>query len=143
MARKEEYRKHKGSSGNNRKTGEVFLAQNAQKPEVIETGSGLQYIIIDKTEGECPNEFSEIVMQQRVLLLNGTILEDSYKQNKAVEAKVSELLEGLCEGIQLMPVGSRFKFWLPPELAWGKKGSSDRIPPNSVIQFDIRLTEIK
>jgi len=142
MAKKGDFRKRKGSAGNNRKTGEVFLEQNAQKEGVFETESGLQYVIIDDVEGEKPTEFSTIKMHQRVLLLNGTILEDSYKTNKEEEAQVSELLEGLMEGILLMTKGSRFKFWLPPELAWGKKGSTDRIPPYSVIQFDIRLVDI-
>ncbi|MFW5851852.1 MAG: FKBP-type peptidyl-prolyl cis-trans isomerase [Bacteroidota bacterium] len=135
-------RRFRGSAGNNKKRGGDFLLQNAQKTGIIETESGLQYTIIEKTNGDLPGEDSQVVFHQRVLLLNGTILEDSYKTNKPAEARVSELLEGLAEGIQKMPLGSRFKFWLPPDLAWGQKGSSDRIPPNAVIQFDIRLLEI-
>ncbi len=142
MANKGDFRKRKGSAGNNRKIGDDFLEKNSKKDCVFTTDSGLQYTIVDKTEGKQITEFDTISMHQRVLLLNGTILEDSYKQNKPVEVKVEELLEGLLEGILLMTEGSRYKFWLPPELAWGKKGSSDRIPPNSVIQFDIRVVEV-
>ena len=142
MGQKNDFRKRKGSAGNNRKIGEDFLEKNTKKNGVFETESGLQYTITDDVEGRKPDGFDTILMHQRVLLLNGTILEDSYKQNKPVEVKIEELLEGLLEGILLMNEGSRYKFWLPPELAWGKKGSSDRIPPNSVIQFDIRLVEI-
>lgn len=89
MARKQEYRKRKGSAGNNRKIGEDFLEKNAKKEGVTKTNSGLQYIIVDSADGKTPDEFDTIVMHQRVLLLNGTILEDSYKQNKPVEVKVN------------------------------------------------------
>ncbi|MFO7868146.1 MAG: FKBP-type peptidyl-prolyl cis-trans isomerase [Bacteroidales bacterium] len=135
-------RRFRGSAGNNKKRGQDFLIQNAHKNGIIETDSGLQYTIVDNTNNNTPTDSSYIQFHQRVLLLNGTILEDTYKTNKPAESRVSELLEGLSEGIKKMPEGSRYKFWVPPDLAWGQKGSSDRIPPNAVIQFDIRLLEI-
>lgn len=142
MSKQNQHRRFKGSAGNNRKIGEDFLLQNAKKDGVFETDSGLQYQIIEETSGEKPQIDSRISMHQRVLLLQGTILEDSYKTNKPVEVTVNELLEGLQEGILLQSIGSRYRFWLPPDLAWGKKGSTDRIPPYAVIQFDIRLLDI-
>jgi|GEM_PF-6381312 FKBP-type peptidyl-prolyl cis-trans isomerase len=78
MARREKRQKSKGSAGNNRKSGEDFLEQNARKPGVIETESGLQYTIVEEKEGEKPDEWSTVEIHQRALLLNGTLLEDTY-----------------------------------------------------------------
>jgi len=142
MGRKEKRKRNKGSAGNNRKQGEDFLWQNAQKQGVTELDSGLQYLIVDEKEGPHPNLENEIIIHQRALLLDGKILEDTYRKNEPDQVKLNELIEGLQEGLQLMAEGSRFKFWVPSELAWGKKGTSNKIPPNAVLSFDIRLLEI-
>ena len=142
MAKREKRARNKGSAGNNRKIGEDFLIQNSNKNGVIETDSGLQYLIVDKNKGATPGIFDTIIIHQRALLLDGKILIDSYHKNKPNEAKVDELIEGLQEGLQIMQVGSRYKFWIPAELAWGRKGSGNKIPPNAVLSFDIRLLEI-
>jgi FKBP-type peptidyl-prolyl cis-trans isomerase len=141
LAKRETKNRSKGSAGNNRKLGDEFMQKNRQKHDVIETESGLQYSIIEKCDRSVPVEESIVTIHQRALLLNGTLLEDTYRQNKPDEVKLSELIEGLQEGIQLMPKGSRFKFWVPAELAWGKKGTGNKIPPNSVLHFDIRLID--
>ncbi len=141
MAKRETKKKSKGSAGNNRKIGNNFLQKNAQKPEVIETASGLQYQIIEKIEGTHPDEWSALTIHQRAMLLNGSLLEDTYRQNKPDELNLNEMIEGLQEGLQLMTKGSRFKFWIPAELAWGKKGTGNKIPPNAVLHFDIRLID--
>ncbi len=142
MAKREKKVRSKGSAGNNRKTGEDFLRQNLQKQGVIETDSGLQYLIIDENTGSCPGLFDTIKIHQRALLLDGKILEDTYRQNRPDEVKMEELIEGLQEGLQMMSVGSRYKFWVPSDLAWGRKGTGNKIPPNAVLSFDIRLVEI-
>lgn len=142
MGKREKKRKNKGSAGNNRKTGEDFLIQNAQKEDVFETGSGLQYAVVDEKHGKTPGLCSTVKIHQRALLLDGKLLEDTYRLNRPDEVKVNELIEGLQEGLQMMPEGSRYKFWIPPELGWGRKGTGNKIPPNAVIAFDIRLLEI-
>ena len=142
MGRREKKQRSKGSAGNNRKTGEDFLIQNAQKTGVIELSSGLQYLIVEQKEGDKPGMFDTILIHQRALLLDGKILEDTYRQNKPDKVKIDELIEGLQEGLQMMEAGSRYKFWVPSELAWGKKGTGNKIPPNAVLSFDIRLVEI-
>lgn len=141
MAKRESKKHQKGSAGNNRKTGEDFLNKNRSKDEVFETESGLQYSIIEKTEGKKPQTNSMVTIHQRALLLNGTILEDTYRENKADEVAVNELIEGLQEGLCMMSKGSRYKFWVPADLAWGKKGTGNKIPPFAVLQFDIRLID--
>ena len=142
MARREQKSKNRGSAGNNRKTGEQFLALNQEKPGVFETDSGLQYMIIDEEEGRKPQQNDCVKIHQRALLLDGKVLEDTYRLNRPETVNIIELIEGLIEGIQLMTVGSRYKFWIPSELAWGRKGTGNKIPPNSVLIFDIRLLEI-
>lgn len=141
MAKRESKKHQKGSAGNNRKTGEDFLNKNRSKDEVFETKSGLQYSIIEKAVGEKPQTNSMVTIHQRALLLNGTILEDTYRENKADEVAVNELIEGLQEGLCMMSKGSRYKFWVPADLAWGKKGTGNKIPPFAVLQFDIRLID--
>lgn len=142
MGRREKKSRSKGSAGNNRKSGEDFLLQNVKKEGVIETESGLQYAIVEELDGAKPTLFDVVKIHQRALLLDGKILEDTYRQNKPDEVKLEELIEGLQEGLQMMSVGSRYKFWVPSDLAWGRKGTGNKIPPNAVLSFDIRLIEI-
>ncbi|MBT3382698.1 MAG: peptidylprolyl isomerase [Prolixibacteraceae bacterium] len=142
MAKREKKSRSKGSLGNNRKAGEDFLFRNAQKDKVVETETGLQYLIVDGGKGIKPTLFDRVKIHQRALLLDGKILEDTYRENKPDEVKLEELIEGLQEGLQLMAVGNRFKFWIPSELGWGRKGTGNKIPPNAVLTFDIRLLEI-
>ena len=143
MAKREKKQRRKGSAGNNRASGEDFLLQNSNKEGVNETDSGLQYKIIESSNGAKPDEWSTVEIHQRALLLNGTLLEDTYRMNQTSTVKMNELIEGLQEGLQMMSVGSRFKFWVPSDLAWGKKGTSNKIPPNAVLHFDIRLVSTK
>ncbi|WP_297088707.1 FKBP-type peptidyl-prolyl cis-trans isomerase [uncultured Draconibacterium sp.] len=142
MARREKKSRSKGSAGNNRKTGEDFLHQNKQKKEVHETDSGLQYLVVDEQTGTKPAIYDTVKIHQRALLLDGKILEDTYRQNQPDEVKIEELIEGLQEGLPMMSVGSRYKFWVPADLAWGRKGTGNKIPPNAVLCFDIRLVQI-
>lgn len=142
MARREKKLRSKGSAGNNRKSGEDFLLQNSKKEGVVEMDSGLQFLVVEDVKGVKPGMFDTIKIHQRALLLDGKILEDTYRQNKPDEVKIEELIEGLQEGLQIMGVGSRYKFWVSPDLAWGKKGTGNKIPPNAVLSFDIRIVEI-
>ena len=102
----------------------------------------MQYIVVDEKQGTKPTLFDSVKIHQRALLLDGKILEDTYRKNKPDEVKMVELIVGLQEGLQLMAVGSRYNFWIPAELAWGRKGTGNKIPPNAVLTFDIRLAEI-
>jgi len=142
MARREKKSRSRGSAGNNRKQGEDFLQQNLQKQGVEETDSGLQYSVLEEKENKKPTLFDVVKIHQRALLLDGKILEDTYRQNRPDEVKIEDLIEGLQEGLQMMSVGSRYKFWVPADLAWGRKGTRNKIPPNAVLSFDIRLVEI-
>ncbi|MFB6317573.1 FKBP-type peptidyl-prolyl cis-trans isomerase [Saccharicrinis sp. FJH54] len=142
MAKREQKSKNRGGAGLHKKNGEEFLVKNRRRDGVHETESGLQYQIIEDGNGKTPDEYCRLVIHQRALLLNGTILEDTYRKNIPDEVNFDELIEGLKEGFLLMKEGSRFKFWIPPELGWGRKGTSGKIPPFAVISFDVRLIEV-
>ncbi len=131
-----------GSAGQNRKKSEDFLYQNLKKDSVHETASGLQYEVIKEGDGPRPDLNSVVVVQQRAMLLGGKILDDTYKENKPMEFKLDETIEGYQEGLCMMKVGSRYKLYVPPELGWGKKGSGGRIGPFATVIFDIALVEI-
>ncbi len=141
MAGREKRNKSRGSAGNNRKSGQSYLEKNRQKEGIIETESGLQYQILEEGEGPCPDEQANITVHQRCWLVNGTVIEDTYKENEASEVAMPELIEGYQEGVQLMNKGARYKFFIPPELAWGKQGTGTKIPPNSTLIFDVRLID--
>lgn len=141
MANREKKAKSRGSAGNNRKTGDEYLYKNGKKAGVITTKSGLQYSVIEDGVGGKPASNANITVHQRCQLINGTILEDTYRENQPSEVRVEELIEGYQEGIQLMNKGARFRFFIPSELAWGKKGTGNKIPPNSVLIFDVRLLD--
>lgn len=143
MSKRDKKDRNRGSVGNNRKTGQDFLVKNRNKPDVIETESGLQYIIIEKgdNDGSIPDSHATITVHQRCQLVNGTLIEDTYRENKPSEVKMEELIEGYQEGIQLMKKGARYKFFIPPELAWGKQGTGSKVPPNATLIFDVRLID--
>ena len=141
MAKREKRNKSRGSAGNNRKMGEDFLEKNRRKEGVRETESSLQYLVLEEGEGDCPDANANITVHQRCQLVNGTIIEDTYRENETSEVKVKELIEGYQEGIQLMKKGARYKFFIPWELAWGKNGTGSKIPPYSMLIFDVRLID--
>ncbi len=142
MGRREQKTKTRGSSGQHKKEGEEFLSNNRRKPNVKVTASGLQYMLVEKGSGAIPDENSTVEMHHRILLLNGSVLADTYKSNTPVIEQFSELIEGVQEGLMLMNEGARYKFWVPSDLAWGRKGTSNKIPPNAVLFFDIRLIKV-
>jgi FKBP-type peptidyl-prolyl cis-trans isomerase len=141
MPNREKRNKRKGSSGNNRKSSEEFLYKNKIKEGVIQTDSGLQYKIIEEGFGEFPGTNCLIIVHQRCSLVNGKVIEDTYKEDKPDEVAIDELIEDYREGLMLMKKGGRSKFFIAPELAWGKKGSGNKIPPNALLIFDVRLVD--
>ena len=141
MAKREKRNKSRGSTGNNRKTGEDFLGKNRKKEGFIETSSGLQYKIIEEGNGDHPSVGCNVIIHQRCTVLNGKVIIDTYKENEPDEVLINELIEGYREGLLLMKKGDRYKFFIPSELAWGKKGTGNKIPPNALLIFDVRLMD--
>lgn len=141
MAKREKRDRNRGSSGNNRKASEDFLSKNRKKEGVHEAASGLQYIILEEGTGEYPFEGCNVIIHQRCTLQNGKVIGDTFKDNQPDEVPMDELIEGYREGLQLMKKGGRSKLFIPADLAWGKKGTGNKIPPNALLIFDVRLLD--
>ncbi len=142
MARGGTKRKSKGTQGFNRKNSEEFLSKNRKKADVKVTDSGLQYLIIEEGVGERPTEESTVEVQQRITLIDGTIIADTYKEREPATFTMQEAIAGYREGLILMKKGSRYRLFIPPELAWGKRGAGNKIGANAVLIIDARLVDI-
>ena len=119
-----------------------FLAQNARRPEVIITPSGLQYEILIGSDGPRPSLFDTVQLHYEGRLSDGYCFDSTYEQGRPVEFPVSDVFPGWSEGLQLMTVGSTYKFYIPSELAFGPNGNGP-IPPYATLIFTVELLEIQ
>ena len=144
MSRKKDkkQKRGRGGAGQNRAESEAFLKKNRGKPGVVETPSGLQYTIKDPGTGKSPDEWSTVEVNQRILLADGTVIKDTYHGTETDTFTMEEAIDGLKEGLALMKEGGKFRFVVPSDLAWGKRGAGDRIGPYAVLIFDIRLEKV-
>lgn len=133
----------KGSAGYNRKNSEDFLARNLKKPGVTETDSGLQILVLEEGDGSSPMVEDTVVVQQRISLVDGTIIDDTYKTPDPAIFPMQEAIEGYREGLMTMKVGGRSRFFIPSDLAWGKRGAGSKIGPYATLIIDARLHEIR
>ena len=132
----------KGSSGFNRKNSDDFLLKNQGKPGVLVTDSGLQILEIEAGSEEHPQAHNWVEVHQRISLIDGTLIDDTYQTGEMARFSLEEAIPGYREGLLLMSVGGRSRFFVPPDLAWGKRGSGKRIGPNTVLIIDTRLIKI-
>lgn len=142
MARGKEKKNRKGSTGLNKKESENFLAKNRSKAEVTELPSGLQYEVLERGDSGFVMEGDTVKVHQRILLIDGTVIADSYKSDEPEIFPLNEAISGYKEGLLQMSVGDRYRFTIPPELAWGKRGTSKKIGPFAVVIIDCRLLGI-
>jgi len=126
----------------NKKTGEAFLAQNKMQEGVVTLPSGLQYKILKESEGKKPTEADTVECHYRGTFINRTEFDSSYKRGQPATFKVKEIMPGWREALKLMPVGSKWQLFIPPELAYRARGSG-RIPPNSTLIFEVELISVK
>lgn len=122
--------------------GEAFMQQNAQEPGVTTTASGLQYRVDRLGDGALPASNSEVTVHYRGTLLNGTVFDSSYERGEPISFFLTGVIAGWQEGLQLMPVGSQYTFWIPGDLAYGQRGIPGTIPPNATLVFQVELLEI-
>lgn len=121
--------------------GENFLAENKKREGVQETTSGLQYEVITMGTGAKPVETDMVKVHYTGMLIDSTKFDSSVDRGAPAEFGVNQVIQGWQEGIQLMPVGSKFKFYIPYELGYGENGTGP-IPPYSVLVFEVELLEI-
>ena len=123
--------------------GQKFLAENAKKEGVQVTESGIQYTILTPTDGEKPVATDTVKVHYKGTFLNGDTFDSSYDRGQPAVFPLNRVISGWTEGVQLMSVGSKFKFTIPSDLAYGPNGKPPQIPGNTVLEFEIELLEIQ
>ena len=126
----------------NKKEGDAFLTANKAKDGVVTLPSGLQYKILTPGTGPKPTAADKVECNYRGTLIQGTEFDSSYKRGKPVAFQVGEVIKGWSEALQLMPVGSKWQLFVPPDLAYGDHGAGQEIGPNSTLIFEVELLSI-
>ncbi len=130
-------------SEENKAAGEKFLKENALKKGVVTLPSGLQYEVIKEGTGKSPKATDKVVTHYRGTLIDGTPFDSSYDRGEPAEFALNRVIKGWTEGIQLMKVGAKYKFYIPADLAYGTRSPSPKIPPNATLVFEVELMDIK
>ena len=123
--------------------GERFLAENAKRPEVKTTASGLQYEVLDQTIGRKPKATDKVRVHYEGTLIDGTVFDSSYKRGESIAFALNQVIKGWTAGLQLMSVGSKYKLYIPYDLAYGAQGAGGSIPPYAALIFTVELLGIE
>jgi FKBP-type peptidyl-prolyl cis-trans isomerase FkpA len=124
----------------NRDEGAAFLAANKTKPGVVTTPSGLQYTVLRAGNGQRPVSSSRVRVNYEGKLLNGEVFDSSYTRGEPAEFGLNQVIAGWTEGVALMPVGAKYRFWIPSNLAYGPNGApGGKIGPDATLTFDVEL----
>ena len=127
----------------NKKEGDEFLAANKTKEGVVTLPSGLQYKIVQEGAGPKPAAADTVTVNYRGTLVNGTEFDSSFKRGQPASFSVGQIIKGWTEALELMPVGSKWQLFIPPDLAYGLRGAGPSIGPNSTLVFDVELLSIQ
>ena len=129
--------------GETKADGEKFLQENAKREGVKTTASGLQYEVLEATIGQKPKATDTVRVHYEGTLIDGTIFDSSYKRGESIAFPLNGVIKGWTEGLQLMSVGSKYKFFIPYNLGYGERGAGASIPPYATLIFTVELLEIK
>jgi len=141
MMMKKQQDKQAAMAGENEKAADEFFATNKDKEGVVTTDSGLQYQVLTEGSGAKPTASDRVSVHYKGTLLDGTQFDSSYDRGQPATFPVSGVIPGWTEALQLMPVGSKWKLWIPPNLAYGERGQGP-IPPGSALVFEVELLSI-
>jgi FKBP-type peptidyl-prolyl cis-trans isomerase FklB len=122
--------------------GRNFLAENAKKPGVVTTASGLQYKVLREGGGQKPSKQGEVEVHYKGTLIDGKIFDSSYERGEPISFLLNRVIPGWAEGVQLMSAGSQYEFYIPFEMAYGPKGIDGVIPPYSALIFEVELLKV-
>ena len=142
MGGEEEDDQNSDDMSNNKEAGEQFLAENKDKPGVTTLPSGLQYEVLTEGKGKKPTKNSSVTTHYHGTLTNGTVFDSSYQRGQPATFPVSGVIAGWTEALQLMPEGSKWRLYIPAELAYGKRGAGRDIGPDSALIFDVELLKV-
>jgi FKBP-type peptidyl-prolyl cis-trans isomerase len=138
----DEMEKQAAAAEANAAEGEAFLAENAQKDGVMVTASGLQYEVLREGEGAMPLPEDQVTINYKGTLIDGTQFDSSYDRGEPATFSVGGVISGFSEGLQLMTVGSHYRFFIPGDLGYGPQGSGRVIGPSATLIFEVELLEI-
>ena len=130
-------------AGQAKEEGEAFLAENAKREGVIVTASGLQYEVLTAAEGKKPKATDKVKVHYEGTLIDGTVFDSSYRRGEAISFGLNQVIKGWTEGVQLMSVGAKYKFFIPYNLAYGERGAGAQIPPYAALIFTVELLGIE
>lgn len=130
-------------SGAAKAEGEKFLAENAKREGVKVTASGLQYEVLEPSLGQKPKATDTVRVHYEGTLIDGTVFDSSYKRGESISFPLNGVIKGWTEGLQLMSIGSKYKFFIPYQLAYGERGAGQSIPPYSALIFTVELLGIE
>ena len=126
----------------NKKAGEAFLAENKKQPGVVSLPSGLQYLVMKESTGIKPAASDKVKVHYTGSLLDGTIFDSSVQRGEPLEIAVNGVIPGWIEALQLMPVGSKWKLFIPSYLGYGDNGAGGAIKPGATLIFEVELLDI-
>lgn len=126
----------------NLRAGEAFLAENKKRAGVVTLPSGLQYEVLTEGKGRRPSATDRVQCHYHGTLIDGTVFDSSVQRGTPAVFGVNQVIPGWVEALQLMPEGSRWKLYIPSELAYGKRGAGGSIAPNSALVFEVELIKI-
>ena len=129
-------------AGEAKAAGEAFLAENAKREGVKVTESGLQYEVLEATIGQKPKATDKVRVHYEGTLIDGTVFDSSYKRGESITFGLNQVIKGWTEGLQLMSIGSKYKLYLPYQLAYGERGAGANIPPYAALIFTVELLGI-
>jgi FKBP-type peptidyl-prolyl cis-trans isomerase len=129
--------------GKNKEAGQKFLADNGKRSGVITTASGLQYEVLKTGTGPKPTAANTVKVHYHGTTINGDVFDSSVDRGEPVTFGLGQVIKGWTEALQLMPVGSKWKIYVPSELGYGEQAAGPKIKPNSVLIFEVELLSIE
>jgi len=130
------------SAEENKAAGLAFLEENAKKPGVVTTASGLQYLVISEGTGKQPKATDNVKVHYKGTTIDGKEFDSSYQRGQPITFPLNRVIAGWTEGLQLMKEGAKYRLFIPSELAYGSRGAGGVIGPEETLIFDVELLKV-